>query len=83
MLTGNTSRSSRSSSQENCKAQPQGLDFGANYDIIKKVLNFGIHVMQGYTFLKPSSTIDVEAYINDKVLDAQEVCPVDAIEVDE
>ena len=42
-----------------------------NQEIIKKVLNFGIHVMQGYTFLKPSSTIDIEAYINDKVLDAQ------------
>ncbi len=42
-----------------------------NQEIIKKVLNFGIHVMQGYAFLKPSSTIDVEAYINDKVLNAQ------------
>ena len=42
-----------------------------NQGIIKKVLNFGIHVMQGYAFLKPSSTIDVEAYINDKVLNAQ------------
>lgn len=42
-----------------------------NQEMIKRVLNFDIHIMQGYMFLKPSSSEDVEAYIDAGILNNQ------------